>query len=258
MNNEKPLKEFYANKLKVKIFPDRELMGVAAALEVAEKIKKLQRLKKEINMIFAAAPSQNELLEELTAIKEIEFSGITAFHMDEYVGLGEEAPQRFGNFLYEKLFGKAKFKQVHYINPSEQNPEEECRRYASLLDKVSVDIVCMGIGENGHIAFNDPPFADFADPRLVKVVELDEKSRNQQVHDGCFDSLNKVPKKAITLTIPVLFNADFIFCVVPGNTKAEAVKETLKGRIDSNCPASVLRMHSNATLFLDVESAKYL
>jgi len=258
MNSAKLVREFTVDALSVKVFSDREALGKAAASEVTAEIKRVARLKENINMIFAAAPSQNELLSELAAAGDIEFSRIIAFHMDEYIGLSKNAEQRFGNFLKRKLFERVGFKYVNYLEPSDENPQTECLRYASLLDTCIIDIVCMGIGENGHIAFNDPPVANFSDPQAVKVIELDGKSRLQQVHDQCFARLDEVPKRAITLTIPTLFKAESICCVVPGRLKADAVERTLRGEITVECPASILRRHRNATLFLDIESARFI
>ena len=255
MISEQRVRQFTVDSLRVKVFPDRNALGKAAASEVAHEIKRVSRVRTNVNMIFAAAPSQNELLNELSARDDIEFSRITAFQMDEYLGLHKSGDQRFGTYLKRKLFTRAEFRQVHYLEPSDEDPEAECTRYASLLADNPVDIVCMGIGENGHIAFNDPSVADFDDPRTVKVVELDEECRLQQVHDKCFSRLEEVPGRAVTLTIPALFKAGFICCVVPGQSKAEAVKRTLREAVAPGCPASILRRHRNATLFLDVESS---
>jgi len=137
-----------------------------------------------------------------------------------------------------------------------EDSEVECDRYATLLKDHPLDIACIGIGENGHLAFNEPPVADFNDPRLVKVVELDLASRQQQVHDGCFKEIESVPQKAMTLTLPAILSATFIFCMVPGPTKEGAVKKTLEGPITTDCPASILKKHEKATLFLDQDSAK--
>jgi glucosamine-6-phosphate deaminase len=208
-------------------------------------------------MIFAAAPSQNEFLAALVADKEIDFSRINAFHMDEYVGLSPDAPQGFGNFLRAAIFGKVPFKSVNYISPA-GDPEATCAAYAELLEKNPVDIVCMGIGENGHIAFNDPHVAFFNDEKAVKVVELDLKCRNQQVNDGCFESIDKVPTHALSITVPRLVSAPALFCIVPAKTKAWAVRETLNGSIDEHCPASILRIRDGATLYLDPDSASLL
>lgn len=241
--------------LTYKIYQTRDEMGKAAAAEAAEAIKKLLETKGEINMIFAAAPSQNEFLAALTADKSIDFTKINAFHMDEYIGLPADAPQRFANFLKRSLFDKVPFKSVNIIDCTAPDPEKECERYAALLKEYPCDIVCMGIGENGHIAFNDPHDADFDDPKTVKVVSLDEVCRQQQVNDGCFRSIDEVPKYALSLTIPALIAPEYVFCVVPAKTKADAVKNTLTGPIDESCPASILRRHKNAVLYLDMDSA---
>jgi len=249
-------KELTANKLKVKIFETRNDMGRNAAYDVSQKIKDLLMEKDFINIIFAAAPSQNEFLSTLSVKEGIDWSKINAFHMDEYVGL-KSAAQRFGQFLKERIFSKVPFKKVYYIN-GEADPVLEGKRYADLLMQFPADIVCMGIGENTHIAFNDPHEADFHDPLMVKEVNLDEISRRQQVHDGCFPSIDKVPISAITLTVPTLLNAMNIFCIVPGNNKAEAIYHTLNDEINEMHPSTILRSHENAVLYLDKESASML
>jgi len=182
---------------------------------------------------------------------------VTAFHLDEYVGLSSEAPESFGNFLRVKLFEKVHPGNVYYLNGMAGDLEAECKRYAGLLEDHPLDIACIGIGESGHLAFNDPPFADFQDPLLVKVVELDLVSRQQQVRDGCFQNLEEVPRKAITLTIPAILSAKFIYCMVPAHSKAEAVKRTLQDSVSTDCPATILRKHDNAILFLDRGSGKW-
>ena len=250
------LKEFKADKLKVKIYETRETMGREAANDAACLIKKLLSEKDEVNIIFAAAPSQNEFLASLIQAGDIDWKRINAFHMDEYIGLRSDAPQGFGNFLKDRIFGKAGFKSVNYLNGNAENIEAECKRYTGLLKAFPTDIVCMGIGENGHIAFNDPHVADFEDSETVKVVELDQRCRNQQVHDGCFKTISEVPTRALTLTIPALTAGRHIFCVVPGSTKTEAVTNTVKGDITTACPASILKKHSSAVLYADRDSGR--
>ena len=252
------MKTFKKDKLTVEIYENRRLMGEAAARDIQAKIAELLSQKSEINMIFAAAPSQNDVLKSLVEDKEIEWNRVNAYHMDEYIGLDKDAPQGFGNFLKEHIFGLVPFKSVNYIDITTDNPEAEAERYGKLLKENPTDIVIMGIGENGHIAFNDPPVADFHDERRVKPVKLDEICRQQQVNDGCFASIDKVPTHAMTLTVPTLVKAPYLFCIVPAPTKAKAVYETLNGSIDEHCPASVLRTHSNAKLYLDNESSKLL
>ena len=245
------------DKLEIYISDTRAEMGKKAAQDIAACIKKLLAEKEEINMIFAAAPSQNEVLHGLMTDPTIEWNRINAFHMDEYIGLPADAPQGFANFLKNALFDKVPFKTVNTLDCT-ATAEAEIERYTKLLKDHPTDIVCMGIGENGHIAFNDPHVADFNDPALVKVVDLDETCRMQQVHDGCFASLDLVPKHALTLTIPALANPPYQFCVVPAPTKANAVKNTVLGPVDAMCPASILRTLDNAILYCDQDSGKYL
>lgn len=252
------MKAFQKDKLKVEIYDTRAEMGNAAARDIKAKIAQLLAEKGEINMIFAAAPSQNEVLAALADDGQIEWNRVNAYHMDEYIGLSADAPQGFGNFLKAHIFGRAPFKSVHYIDCTASDPEKEAARYEKLLGDNPPDIVVMGIGENGHIAFNDPPVADFKDARGAKVVKLDEVCRNQQVHDGCFARLEEVPKYAITLTVPTLVSAPWLFCIVPAKTKANAVKECLTGEIGEHCPASILRLQENAVLYLDKDSASLL
>ena len=241
-------------KLQAKVYVDRAGLGRAAGDAAAAKIQELLA-KKPVSVIFAAAPSQNEFLETLVAAKGIDWSRVTAFHMDEYVGLPGSAPQSFGRWLRDRIFDKVKPGKVHYLDGMAKDSAQECARYSKLLKDSPPDITCMGIGENGHLAFNDPPVADFKDPHAVKVVELDLASRQQQVNDGCFDKLDAVPKTAMTLTIPTLLSAAWIYCMVPGPRKAPAVKRTLEGSIATECPATILRQHERAVLFLDKDSA---
>ena len=249
---------FKKDNLDVKIYGTREEMGKNAAAEIKERIIALLGEKDSINMIFAAAPSQNEVLASLAEDKDIPWNRVNAFHMDEYIGLSADAPQGFGMFLKAHIFGIADFKSVSYIDITAPDAELECERYAKLLAEHPIDIVVMGIGENGHIAFNDPPVADFNDPRTVKPVALDEICRNQQVHDGCFEKIDDVPKTAITLTVPMLFSGKYLFCIVPASTKANAVKDTVCADINEKCPATVLRLHRHAVLYLDNCSSSLL
>lgn len=245
------------DNLLVKKFDTRNEMGVVAAQDITAAIKALLEEKDEINMIFAAAPSQNDVLKSLVE-SDVDWSRVNAYHMDEYIGLPRTAPQGFGNFLVDHIFGKAPFKSVNLINCAAEDAQAECDRYEALLKANPVDIIILGIGENGHIAFNDPWVANFRDERLVKIVELDEVCRQQQVNDGCFAALDLVPKTAMTLTCPVFIHAPQLFCIVPAITKAKAVKRTLEGEINEDCPATVLRSHPKAVLYLDAASASLL
>ena len=252
------MKSFQKDKLTVKIMPNREEMGKVSAKDIHDKIVELLAEKDEINMIFAAAPSQNDVLKSLAEYSDIDWSRINAFHMDEYVGLTKEAPQCFSNFLMEHIFSLVPFKSINLIDCEAKDPEKECERYTELLKQYPTDIVIMGIGENGHIAFNDPGVADFNDPKWVKIATLDEVCRNQQVNDGCFSDISLVPKIALTLTCPTLVKAPYLFCIVPTDKKADAVYKTVYGEITEDCPASILRTRDNAILYLDGDSSKLL
>ncbi len=242
------------DNLQVHRYETRQEMGAAAAAMAADRIRLLLQEKETLNVVFAAAPSQQEFLEALAADKNIAWERINAFHMDEYIGLEVNAPQGFGNFLKERIFSKVPFRNVHYLNGNAPDIQQECERYAALL-RQGVDIVNMGIGENTHIAFNDPHVADFADPQLVKVVDLDYACRQQQVNDGCFETFAQVPTHALTLTVPALMQASYVFCMVPGPNKAPAVKHTLFDGISEKYPSTILRQHPRAVLFVDKDSA---
>lgn len=248
------MKEFIKDKLTVKIFDSRKLMGEAVAEAVSERIGKLLNKQPFVNIIFGAAPSQNEFFEALVK-KDINWSKLNAFHMDEYVNLPPDAPQGFGNFLKARLFDLVPFRTVNYINGNHPDDQSECLRYTALLKEFETDIVCLGIGENTHLAFNDPHVADIDDPYLVKRVDLDEQCRTQQVNDGCFNTIDEVPTHALTLTLPALLKAPYAFCTVPGDKKAQAVYHTLNEDISNKFPSTHLRNHKNAVLFLDDQSS---
>lgn len=251
------IKEITRDNLKVKIFETRSSMGTDAAKVISEKIGQLLKEKDYINIVFAAAPSQNDFLDSLKE-KNIEWDRINAFHMDEYVGLDKDAPQLFGNYLREKLFSKVPFREIHYLRGDVDDLEQECNRYTELLERYPTDIVILGIGENTHIAFNDPHVADFDDPKVVKIIDLDEKNRNQQVDPDdkiCFDTLDEVPTHAITLTVPALFKAKYAYAIAPGKNKAEAIAHTLNDPIQENYPSTILRKHPKAVLYIDKDSA---
>ncbi|NMB19450.1 MAG: glucosamine-6-phosphate deaminase [Firmicutes bacterium] len=247
--------EFRQDQLEVVVSSDRKTMGSRAAKEVGALIKTLLASRQTINMMFAAAPSQSEFLDELLHMEGIDWSRINGFHLDEYVGLEPGRTERFEHFLRTNVFERASFKNVYYIDAAELHGEGVVERYSKLLREHPIDIACIGIGENGHIAFNDPPVADFADTHNFKVVELDDKCRTQQVNDGCFPHFDAVPTHAYTVTVPGIMSAQYIACIVPSKNKSEAVKNTLLGPIDTSCPASVLRTHQRATLYLDRDAA---
>jgi glucosamine-6-phosphate deaminase len=246
-----------AGLLKIKIYGSRESLGQNAAQEVALKIRKLLQDKEEVNMVFASAPSQDEFLKSLLE-EAVEWDRINAFHLDEYIGLDKKAPQSFGYFIKARLFGKVNLKSANYLDGNVNDIGMECDRYARLLDCYPADIICLGIGENGHLAFNDPGTTDFSDPRKVKAVILDERCRQQQVNDGCFASIAEVPVMALTMTIPAILSGMFIYAMVPGQTKSEAVYRTVTDCVSPACPSTVLRRKKNTVLFTDIDSASHL
>ncbi|MET0422734.1 MAG: glucosamine-6-phosphate deaminase [Actinoplanes sp.] len=262
--------------MRVETYASRVETGRAAAAAVAEELRHRLAGQDDVRMVFAAAPSQREMLDALAAEPGVDWRRVTAFHMDEYLGLPPDAPQRFGAWLREALFDRVPLRP-HFITGPPGHAEHTAppghtettglaghaentapAGYAELLAAAPIDLVCLGIGDNGHIAFNDPPVADFADPAAVKVVQLDQACRQQQVDDECFATLDEVPHRAITLTVPRLLAADRLFCVAPGPRKAEAVRRTLHDPISEACPATALRRHPDCTLFLDAESAALL
>ena len=251
------MREINKDKLNVKIYSGRPELGAAAAEILTAKISELLKTKEYINIIFASAPSQNEFLAELLN-KNIEWNRINAFHMDEYIGLHPDASQGFGNFLKDRLFTKVNCREVNYLNGNATDPQDECKRYSDLLIKYPTDIVCLGIGENTHLAFNDPHVADFNDPLIVKVVDLDQDCRSQQVNDGCFATIDDVPTHALTITMPALFKSTFAYAIVPGKFKANAIYHTLNSDISELYPSTILRKHDHAVLFIDEDSASKL
>ena len=241
-------------KLPVKIFETRGEMGVESAKDAAKIINEAIEKKGGANVVFAAAPSQNDLLENLLK-EDVDWSKVKAFHQDEYIGIDDKEPAGFGNFLNRAIFDKVNFKERHYLLCEEKDAEAKCEEYTKLLKENPIDLIFLGIGENGHLAFNDPAVADFEDPKTVKIVELDDVCRQQQVNDGCFKTLNDVPKQAMTLTMSFLMSVPHAICVVPTIRKADAVYNALFGPVTTACPASILRTHEDAVLYLDKDSA---
>ncbi|WP_117190754.1 6-phosphogluconolactonase [Rhizobium terrae] len=241
------------DRLAVESFATRAEMGAAAAADIAAALAERLSRQSNVRMVFAAAPSQADMLAALAAVPRIDWSRVTAFHMDEYIGLDPASPARFANWLEAHVFNRIPFAAVHRMKP-EPDADAEAARYAAIMNEAPIDFVCLGIGVNGHIAFNDPPVADFNDPLDVKIVELDDICRQQQVDDDCFPDLASVPHRAITLTVPRLMRADRLFCVVPGAIKRDAVSRTIYGPLTTECPASVLRFHPACTLYIDKDS----
>jgi len=241
---------FSVDALQIKVYTDRASMGAAAARWVGTALKEALAARGTANLVFAAAPSQDDFLAALCQEPGIDWGKITAFHLDEYIGLSDQHPASFRRYLREHVCQQLPLGQVHWLNGDGPDPQQECLRYGALLQDVILDLACIGIGENGHLAFNDPP-ADFYTPHSVNVVQLDEACRLQQVAEGHFPDLAAVPTQALSLSIPAILAAQRVSCVVPGPRKAEAVHYTLEKPVSPQCPASILRQHPHCTLFLD-------
>jgi glucosamine-6-phosphate deaminase len=236
-------------------------MGAAAAKRFQQLVTETLAGKPQCRVVFGCAPSQDEFIAALVTEarrKPEPWKKVEVFHMDEYVGLPERSEQSFRTYLRKGFLDHVETARYHLIRGEAASPAAEAARYAALLGEGPIDVIALGIGENGHVAFNDPPVADFSDPVLAKVVELDETCRQQQVNDGCFDELGLVPRSAITITLPVFARAGNLCAVVPGPRKAKAVRDAVQGPIGSACPATVLRAHPRSQLFLDREAASLL
>ncbi len=249
--------EFKKDKLEVKIFKSRDEAGKAAAISVAGKLRENIAEKGFANLILATGASQFQFLEHLQK-QEIDWKKITVFHLDEYYGMPVTHPASFRKYLKERILDIVQPKEVNYLGGDAEDIDAEVARYEALLKEHPVDVACIGIGENGHIAFNDPPVADFNDPKLVKVVDLDDACRQQQLGEGWFPSFDDVPKQALSLTITAIMSCKHINCVVPDERKSEAVFNTLNAEISTACPATILRTHPDTVLYLDEGAASKL
>lgn len=249
--------KFEIDNLHIQVHRDKPALSRAAADFVAAQVRAALAAQGQARVIFATGASQYDFLDALCAAPDMDWSRVTAFHLDEYVGISADHPASFRRYLQERLFDRLPFAAVHLLAGDAPDPAAECRRYAGLLAEAPIDIACVGIGENGHLAFNDPP-ADFHTDAGVHVVQLDEACRRQQVGEGHFPDLASVPPQALSMTVPAILQARVISCVVPDARKADAVHCTLEGPIDPACPASVLRTHPACRLYLDRASASRL
>jgi len=251
--------------IELNILPTREEMGKTAARDVARAMNHFIKGKGKVNVVFAAAPSQNEFLAHLSRIKTIDWSRVTCFHLDEYVDLPRNHPNTFEVYLREHLFNYVHPRKIYFLKALQGKPEDIARQYTKFLEKNGVDIACIGIGENGHIAFCEPG-SDLNDPQVIRIIAIDERSVRQQYKDykdhpnpkARFASLEAVPRRAFTMTIPAILSAKEIYTIVPGPQKAEAVRKMWEGPVSSSCPSSVLRRHPCVMIYLDRDSAQEL
>lgn len=258
MSKVEAVRSLKVDNLKVEAYESTEAMGKAAAESAAERLRELLKQNETVAVIFATGASQVAMLEALTSIPDLPWDRVVGFHMDEYLGIPDQHPASFRRYLRERLTDKVKMRQFHGIDGTKENPEETCRRYAELLREHNPQLCLLGIGENGHLAFNDPAEANFEDPNDIKIVSLDQQCRQQQVNEGWFGSLAEVPQRAITLTIPTLLRVPRLIATVPGERKAHIVHRTLTEEISTRCPATIMRKHPDTTVYLDPASATEL
>jgi glucosamine-6-phosphate deaminase len=252
------VRRFQADDLDVRVYAELEDLAADAALEVNGLLRGAIKEKDSAAVILATGNSQIQFLKKLVALEGVDWRKVTLFHMDEYLGIEASHKASFRKYLRERVETLVRPKVFHYIDGEADLPLDECERYVSLLRAQEIDLCCLGIGENGHIAFNDPPVARFSEKHFIKLVKLDDPCKMQQVREGHFPSLEAVPPFAYTLTIPALCSARRMICIAPEKRKAEAVKNALRGPVGTACPASILRKQKQCTLLLDNDSAALL
>jgi glucosamine-6-phosphate deaminase len=252
------VKRFQIENLKIETYSTREEAGIAAAEAAAEELKVLGQKNGDISVVFATGASQLETLRALVVIPGLPWDRVRGFHMDEYVGITPDHKASFRKYLRTNLTQHVRMHQFYEVDGGSPDPEAACRNYAQSMHVVSPQLCLLGIGENGHLAFNDPGVADFNDPLDMKIVDLDDDCKRQQVAEGWFKSTDEVPSQAMTLTIPALFRVPKLIVSVPGIRKAAIVARTLHNSISTACPATILRTHPDCTVYLDEESASEL
>ena len=241
----------------MQVYTDKETAGAAAARDAAEAMRQQAAGRDNIGVIFATGASQMAMFGALTAVEGVPWEKVLGFHMDEYVDIQPDHPASFRRYLRERLTSRVPI--GHFLGvDGNKDLDEECRYYTEALRSAQPQLCLLGIGENGHLAFNDPGEADFKDPADMKVVSLDDACRAQQVAEGWFPSLSEVPSRALTLTIPALFRTKKLIVSVPGARKAAIVRRTALEPISTACPATILRTHPDATVYLDPDSAAEL
>ena len=247
-----------SGKLTVLEYENRDTLGSSASKAISELMRSVIKEKGRVRMVFASAMSQTEFLKCLGEEADIDWTKVYAFHLDEYLDFPSDHEQSFAKFLTDRLFDRVKVAHFYPINSEAPDPEEECRRYGSLLSESPIDIMILGIGESAHLAFIDPPYCDFNDPETFKTTKLDDQSREQMVHDGCFTSFEEVPKQAYTMTVPTCLTGLATIILVPTKLKAQAIKKVVDGPITTQVPASILQEKENSWLLIDRDSGSLL
>ncbi len=253
-----PIKTFQADDLPVRVYASQADLSSDVARITQAYLKKVLAAQGKAAVILATGNSQIKFLEELIHLGGVNWSKITLFHMDEYLGISGDHKASFRRYMRERVASRVKPRAFHYLEGDALLPMDECARYTKLLRAQAIDLCCLGVGENGHLAFNDPPVANFKDKHAVTIAKLDEKCRMQQVGEGHFVNLDAVPQYALTLTIPTLCSAKKMLCIAPEKRKALAVKAALHGPVSTDCPASILRRQPHATMFIDTDSSSLL
>lgn len=252
------VREVTAGELHVLEYENRDLLGKDAAKTVAGLMRRVIGEKGRVRMVFASAMSQTDFLKYLGEESDIDWSKVSAFHLDDYVNFPSDHPQSFSRFLIDRLFNRTPGVDFNPVNSEAVDPEAECRRYTALLTEAPIDMMILGIGESGHLAFIDPPYCDFNDPETFKLTELDERSREQMIHDGCFERIEEVPRRAYTMTVPACLSGAFTIIIVPTKLKAPTIKAVVEGPITCAVPASILKTKENAWLLIDRDSGSLL
>lgn len=247
-----------AGSIKLEIHASKQAAGAAAARAAAQEILRLNQLDNGLGVIFATGASQLDTLAALTSIPGLPWNHVQGFHLDEYVGLDETHSASFRRYLRENLTRRVHMREFFEINGNAEDIDSFCKNYVEKLHRVDPQLCLLGIGENGHLAFNDPAEADFNDPKAMKMVRLDDICRQQQAAEDWFQSWDDVPEHALTLTIPTLFRIPKLLVSVPGGRKARAIRRTLEEPITTDCPSTLLRTHPDVTIYLDVDSAAEL
>jgi glucosamine-6-phosphate deaminase len=240
----------------IKVFNDKIQLGEAAARQAADAIRRAISERESARIVAATGASQFEFLKALTKTPDVDWAKVEMFHLDEYVDLPITHPASFRSYLFERLIEPAGITLYHLLD-GEADPDEVCKRVGEEISAAPIDVAFVGIGENGHLAFNDPP-ADFEADKPYIVVHLDEACRRQQVGEGWFAGLDEVPKRAISMTVKQILKAREIVCIAPDARKAQAVKNCFENEISPQFPASILRAHGGTTVYLDTESSSLL